>query len=110
MPREYRLFLEDIVQAALYIEKDTSGLTLAGLLARRRRLQLVLHNLTVMGEAVKNVPAEIRARYPNVSWRKIAGMRDVISHSYFGLDYDEIWRAVQLVPELRAQIEAILAE
>jgi uncharacterized protein with HEPN domain len=54
----------------------------------------VLHNLEVIGEAAKQVPEPIRVRAPEVEWRKIAGMRDLIAHAYFDVDLAIVWDVV----------------
>jgi uncharacterized protein with HEPN domain len=61
----------------------------------------VLRNLEVLGEAVKGLDDSSRSRAPDVPWRRIAGMRDVLIHEYFGVDLGVIWRVVEdEVPEL----------
>lgn len=68
-----------------------------------------MRNLTVIGEAVKNLPEDLRKRYPEVEWRKIAGLRDIVVHEYFGIDEDILWDVVKnKVPELLDAVEHIL--
>lgn len=70
----------------------------------------VLRNLEVIGEAVKNLADAVRARAPQVPWRRIAGLRDVLVHQYFGVSLPLVWEVVeQDLPELRRQVEALLA-
>jgi uncharacterized protein with HEPN domain len=58
---------------------------------------------------VKNIPPEFRDEYPDIPWRKIAGMRDVLTHGYFGVDLDLTWRIVKSdLPELEKKIAGIL--
>jgi len=54
----------------------------------------VLRNLEVIGEAVKQVPPDVRSAHPDVEWQKIAGLRDILIHTYFGVDLDIIWDVV----------------
>ena len=62
----------------------------------------VFRNLEVIGEAVKNLPDDIKKDYPEVEWRKIAGLRDILIHAYFGVDLEVIWDIVKnKVPELK---------
>lgn len=64
-----------------------------------------LWNLQVLGEAAKNIPEEIRAKYPEPEWRKISGLRDVVTHGYFRLHNETLWDVVQnKVPELLEQL------
>lgn len=71
----------------------------------------VIRNLEVIGEAVKNLSAEMRSRHPEIPWAGIAGMRDVLIHVYFGVRLETVWNAVEhRLPELKAHIERLLAE
>jgi uncharacterized protein with HEPN domain len=99
--RSHVEFLEDVEEACSRIVEYTQGLGRDQLFNDRLRLDGVLHNLHVIGEAVKKLPADLRTRYPLVPWREIAGMRDVVAHAYFALDLEILWRGVeQDVPEL----------
>ena len=70
----------------------------------------VIRNLEIIGEAVKNLPDDIKKDYPDVEWRKIAGLRDILIHAYFGVDLEVIWDIVKnKVPELREMVRKILS-
>jgi uncharacterized protein with HEPN domain len=65
----------------------------------------------VVGEAIKKVPEEVRSRHPDIEWKKIAGLRDILVHEYFGIDVDIVWDVVaNKLPDLKLQIEKILAD
>ncbi|GGB63405.1 hypothetical protein GCM10011409_45580 [Lentibacillus populi] len=65
----------------------------------------------VIGEATKNIPVEIRKMNPQVEWRKMAGMRDMMIHGYFSINYRIVWDVVQnKIPTLRQQVEQLLKE
>jgi uncharacterized protein with HEPN domain len=81
----------------------------AELRADQRSRHAILHNLFVLGEAAKAVPAEVRTQHPEVEWRGIAGLRDVLAHEYFGVDDEVIGDVVKnKLPDLVAQLEKIL--
>ena len=71
----------------------------------------VIHKLEIMGEATKNVPRDVKARHKNVPWSDMARMRDKLSHGYFGIRYEIVWKVIQeKLPEIRPIIENILKE
>jgi uncharacterized protein with HEPN domain len=74
------------------------------------RFDGILHNLQIIGEAVKNVPEDYRRGHPDISWREIAGMRDFVAHAYFALDLDILWNAIaQEIPELLTRVGELVA-
>ena len=111
MPRDSRVYLDDILQAALKALDYTRGLTLSQFVADTKTRDAVLYNLQVIGEAARNIPAELRARHPEVEWQKITALRNVLVHEYFGVDTDLIWDAVcTKLPPLIGQVQRILNE
>lgn len=108
MPRDYLLYLDDIDEAAARVERYVAGLDYPAFIADEMRVDAVVRNLEMIGEAVKHVPEETRDRYPDVPWRQIAGLRDILTHQYFAVNLPIIWDVVQHeVAPLRATVEAI---
>lgn len=69
----------------------------------------IVRSLEIIGEAVKNIPTEFKENYPNIPWKLIAGLRDILIHEYFGIDYKNVWKIIEDdVPELRKNIIDIL--
>ena len=75
----------------------------------RRDQDAVIRNFEVMGEAIKRIPPQLKQKFPDVPWGRIAGFRDVLIHDYMHVDLDEVWNIVeQGVPELKTAIEKIM--
>jgi uncharacterized protein with HEPN domain len=65
----------------------------------------VFRRLEIIGEAIKNIPLDIREKYPDIPWKKIAGLRDVLIHDYFGVDLELTWPVLdEEIPVLKNQI------
>ncbi|MFH0766108.1 MAG: HepT-like ribonuclease domain-containing protein [Calditrichota bacterium] len=69
----------------------------------------VVRRLINIGETVKNLSPLSRSKHPEISWRKIAGLRDVLTHDYMDVDYEALWIvAIRDLPELKQAVEDIL--
>ncbi|MBL8190023.1 MAG: DUF86 domain-containing protein [Acidobacteria bacterium] len=90
MLRDYKTCLDDIGEAIGKIGRYTAGLNIETLANDEKTLDAVIRNLEIIGEAVKNVPDEIRQQYPETEWKKVAGLRDILIHRYFGIDLEII--------------------
>jgi len=71
----------------------------------------IIRNLEVIGEAVINISDDLKQNYPDVSWKEIRGMRNIVTHQYFGVELSEIWSTViNDVPILKNQIQKIIED
>jgi len=95
MPRDYKVFLEDIVGAIRQIRQYTNGFSLQDLSGDRKTFDAVVRNLEIIGEAVKQIPEKVRAQSREVEWKRIARLRDVLIHEYFGVDMEIVWDIIQ---------------
>lgn len=110
MPRDYRLYLEDILEAIARIERYTSGVDFAAFSADEMRIDAVVRNLELIGEAAKNIPQAQRDLTPDIELRKIAGLRDIVAHQCFNLNLAIVWDVVEHhLGDLRAAAIALLA-
>jgi uncharacterized protein with HEPN domain len=76
-----------------------------------KTVDAVVRNLEVIGEAVKQVPEDVRAKEPGIEWQKIAGLRDILIHAYSRVDVDIIWDVVaNKMPAFNDRIRALLAK
>jgi uncharacterized protein with HEPN domain len=109
MPRDSRIYLEDILEATQKIITYTGNLSKAAFLEDEKTFDAVVRNLEVIGEAVKKLPEDIRAQHPTLEWKKMAGLRDILIHEYFGLDAEIVWDIVKnKVPMLHREVRAML--
>jgi len=109
--RDYIIFLEDIFESAGRIEKYTKGFTKANLSKNQETQDAVIRRFEIIGEAVKNLPAGFKNNHKEIDWRKIAGMRNVLIHEYFGIHINRIWKTVKEdIPDLKSKISKILEE
>ena len=111
MSRSLRLYLEDILSSGTKILRYTEGMTCEDFIRDEKTYDAVVRNLQIIGEAAKNVPMEFRDKYKQIEWRKIAGLRDILAHTYFSLENETLWDVVEnKVPILIEQIREILLE
>jgi uncharacterized protein with HEPN domain len=80
-------------------------------LADRMRQDAIIRKLEIIGEAVKQLSEETRGRRPETPWKQIAGMRDRLTHAYFGVDLGLVWRVVERdIQPLEAAVDRLLAD
>ncbi|HUW20575.1 MAG TPA: DUF86 domain-containing protein [Sedimentisphaerales bacterium] len=92
MTRDLRLYIEDMIDSIAKIEQYTSAIDEQDFLADTQVQDAVLRRLEIMGEAVKNIPQGVRDKYPQIPWKRIAGLRDVLIHAYFGVNVRRAWK------------------
>ena len=107
-PRDWRLRIEDMLDAADAIEKFVKGSDFDTFRRDRKTVDAVVRNLEVMGEA-RHVPDSIRQKFADIPWVDIVGMRSILIHEYFGVDFEILWHTVQIdVPSLVPGLKSIL--
>lgn len=109
MPREWRFRIEDMLRSLEGIREDLEGLTYEAFLDNRTVRNSVVRELEIIGEAARFVPPNIEAAYPEIPWADIRGMRNMIAHEYFGLDWNIIWETANSdLPVLEPFLQRIL--
>ena len=103
--RNIGLYLRDIADSISAIEEYTNAIMEEGFYSNRLVQDAVVRRLEIIGEAAKNIDDDFKSKYPEIPWKKIAGMRDIIAHGYFGVKLERIWDTVkQDLPRLKKQI------
>lgn len=111
MPRDHRLYLDDILESIgrifLYIE----SLDFEKFSADQKTTDAVVRNLEIIGEAAKNLPDSFKESLPEAEWKKIIGMRNILAHEYFGVNNQIVWDILQTKLEpLKKACEKALEE
>ncbi len=108
MKRDVRLFVEDIAESIQDIEFFSKGMSKTDLFKNKLKQNAIIRKLEIIGEAVKNLPQSFKEKYPNVAWKGIAGIRDVIIHAYFRVDLETVWKVINNdLSVLKKQIQKI---
>jgi uncharacterized protein with HEPN domain len=107
--RDERLLAKDILAALDRIDSYTKEMNFEAFVADEKTANAVIYNFLVIGKAVKLLPPTATGKYPEIPWRQIAGMRDKLTHTYFSIDYELVWKTITAVlPQFRAVMQKIL--
>ncbi len=109
MEKDDTIFLRHIMESIELIEKYIQNITMEQFLDNPQIQDAIIRRFEIIGEATKNLSGPTRTAYPDVPWKSMAGIRDILIHEYFGVDLDEIWdTCANDLPELKEQIKKIL--
>ena len=111
MPKEPKIYLEDIIEAIERIETYTDGIEYQEFLGDRLIQDGVERNLITIGEAVSQLPDEVKRKYSEIEWRKISGLRNIVVHAYSSVDEEIVWDVTEnKLAKLKQQILEILSK
>lgn len=115
MKRTYLDYLEDIHEAMIVACRFVEGMDYASFVDDQRTNFAVIRAIEIMGEAAKNVPSDVRDRFPEIPWQDMSRMRDKIIHTYFGVRLEVVWDTVSAdipgaLPAVKNCLEVLLGE
>jgi uncharacterized protein with HEPN domain len=111
MRREVGDYIQDVIDAMEKGMKFIEDMEFEEFVKDDKTVFAVIRALEVIGEAIKNIPEEIRGKYPEIPWRDMGGMRDKLIHSYFGVNLKMIWKTIkEEIPPLKPLFERMLRE
>jgi len=106
VPRDFQLYINDIQHSCKKIIKYTLNISQEQFFKDDLIYDAVLRNLLIIGEAAKNIPENVRSLYPKIEWKKICGFRDIVVHTYFGIDNAIVWDIIQTkIPVLLRELK-----
>ncbi|MFZ1700659.1 MAG: DUF86 domain-containing protein [Pyrinomonadaceae bacterium] len=104
-------YLRHIFDETRFLSTEVSAMDEISFLQNETAKRAFVRSLEVIGEAVKQIPDDVRSKYPEIQWKSIAGMRDKLIHEYFGVDHDIVWdAATNKTPELEATVTRMLKD
>lgn len=102
MPRNVKLQANEILLSIKKITRYLMEFSFDEFRTNELVIDAVIRNLEVIGEAVKHMQNDVKSRYPQIEWKKIAGLRDILIHQYFSVDLEIIWEVIQIkLPQLK---------
>lgn len=111
MTRNYKLFLTDILESIEKILEFTKDMSFEEFVEDDKTASAVVRKLEIVGEATKNIPAQIRKKYKTVPWKEMAKTRDKLIHGYFTVDYEIVWKVVkERLPIIKPELQKVLKE
>jgi uncharacterized protein with HEPN domain len=106
--KDVTVFIKHILESIVLIEEYIYNISNDDFIKSRQIQDAVMRRLEIIGEATKNIPDGFKKEYPDIPWREIAGMRDILIHNYFGVDLELTWTTIkENLPDLKNKLSAI---
>ena len=107
--REWRSFLTDMIERGESVLSFTHGLNVNEFQNDERTYKATLWDLSIIGEAARRIPVEVRKANPQIDWRQMIGMRNRITHAYEAIDVDIIWDTIKTdIPQMLVDLRGLL--
>jgi uncharacterized protein with HEPN domain len=111
MKREATDYIQDILEAMDNASKFTEDISYEEFVRDTKTIYATLRAIEIIGEASKNIPDEIRKKYPAIPWKDMSGMRDKVIHEYFGVKIERVWLTVKEdIPRIKPLISEVFKE
>jgi uncharacterized protein with HEPN domain len=109
--RKVRLFLADMLESIDKIQRYTAGVDFERFAGDDLLLDAVVRNLEIIGEAARHIPETVRRRYPEVPWKRVVGLRNIVVHEYFAVDVEIVWTIIrENLPALEDALQKMLTD
>jgi uncharacterized protein with HEPN domain len=111
MKREIGDYVQDIIEAMGKAVDFVKGISFEEFVQDDKTAFAVVRALEIIGEAVKNIPDEVREKHPEIPWKGMSGMRNKVIHEYFGVDFGLIWKTIkERIPQLKPLLNKLLED
>ena len=107
--KDYSDYFQDILDSIIDTDDFVKGITFESFLSDKKSINAVIRSIEVIGEAAKKIPHTMRKDFPDIPWKKMAGMRDKLIHEYFGVDLEIIWEVIKKdLPSIKPLIMEVI--
>ena len=111
MPRDWKMRVQDILEAISKIQRYTTGMDYAAFRMDEKTVDAVIRNFQIIGEAARHIPADLESRWSHIPWSDMRDMRNVVIHEYFGVSREILWQTMTKdLPPLLPLLTQVLAE
>lgn len=109
--RSYHLYLTDILESGNAILEYTKGMPFEAFRNERKTCSAVIREFEIIGEAVGKLPEEVKQKYLDIEWQDIKDFRNLLTHEYFGVDLEIVWKVIQDdLPGLMNSVKEMMKE